>query len=166
MIRPPIGFLATAILATAILNSPVSAQIRATAMAPGTMGIRATSVTSGISVSGTGRSGVDFAGGPTRFHRGHSPGRSAILLPYPPYYTDSRYDSEEAARPQIVVVPSAAPVQPATAAPPLEPLLIEWQGDHFERMTLSQKASTGRQRGPHDSPKIARPPPPPQRRRQ
>jgi hypothetical protein len=39
-------------------------------------------------------------------------------------------------------VPASAPVQ-APPAPPLEPLLIEWQGHHFVRMTLSQKASAG-----------------------
>jgi hypothetical protein len=43
-----------------------------------------------------------------------------------------------------VIVPAAAPAQPASPAVPLEPLLIEWQGDHFERMTLSSKAGSGK----------------------
>ena len=103
--------------------------------------------TTGTGMSGIGTSGAGFSGGPTRFHRGHSSGRSAILLPYPYYYSDYGYDPEEAAQPQVVVVP-AAPVQPAPPAPPLEPLLIEWRGDHFERMTLSQKTAAKEQSGP------------------
>ena len=51
-------------------------------------------------------------------------------LPYPYFYSDYGYASEEATQPQAVAVPASAPVQaPPTA--PLEPLLIERQGDHF-----------------------------------
>ena len=38
-------------------------------------------------------------------------------------------------------MPVAAPAPPAPPAAPIEPLLIEWQGDHFERMTISEKKS-------------------------
>ena len=102
-----------------------------------------------------GRSLPGFAGGPTRLHRGHSSGRSSILLPYPYYYSDYGYDSQEAAQPQVVVVPAAAPVQPAPPAPPLEPLLIEWEGDHFERRTMSQKTSDKERSGSDYSVKSA-----------
>jgi hypothetical protein len=73
-------------------------------------------------------------------------------LPYPYFYSDYGYDSEEAAQPQVVAVPASAPVHAPPAAP-VEPLLIEWQGDHFVRMTLSQKASAGGQSGPDYSEK-------------
>lgn len=106
-------------------------------------------------MSEIGRSVPGFAGGPTGFHRGHSSGRSAILFPYPYYYSDYGYDSQEAAQPQVVVVPAAAPVQAAPPAPPLEPLLIEWQDDHFERRTLSQKTSGKEQSGSDYSAKSA-----------
>lgn len=102
-----------------------------------------------------GRSLPGVAGGPTRLHRGHSSGRSSILLPYPYYYSDYGYDSQEAAQPQVVVVPAAAPVQAAPPAPPLEPLLIEWEGDHFERRTLSQKTSDKERSGSDYSVKSA-----------
>jgi hypothetical protein len=155
--RLSIAILATAVLVTAILISPVKAQIRAAGVAPGTIGIGAMPAASGLGMSGIRRSGASFTGGPTRLHREHSSGRSAILLPYR-YYSDYGYDPEGAAQPQVVVVPAAAPVQPAPPtppAPPLEPLLIEWQGDHFERMTLSQKNSDKEQSGPDDSAKSA-----------
>lgn len=153
--RLAIAILGTAIFATAILTPPLGAQIRAAGTAPGTIGIGTMPAPSGVGMSGIGRSGAGFAGGPARFHRGHSFGRSAILLPYPYYYSDYGYDPEEATNRQMVVVPVAAPVQPAPPAPPLEPLLIEWQGDHFERMTLSQKASDKEQSGPDHATKSA-----------
>jgi hypothetical protein len=46
-----------------------------------------------------------------------------------------------------VTLPASAPVQAAPAAP-LEPLLIEWQGDHFVRMTLSQMGTASSQIAP------------------
>ena len=76
-----------------------------------------------------------------------------LALPYPYFYSDYGYDSKEAAQPQVVAVPASAPFQAPPAAP-LEPLLIEWQGDHFVRMTLSQKkASAGGQSAPDYSEK-------------
>jgi hypothetical protein len=149
---------AITILATAILISPVNAQIRGSGVTPGAMGTGTTPGASGVGRSGFGLTGTagsaehGLVGGPTRFHRVHSSGRSGILLPYPYYYSDYGYDSEGAAQPQVVVVP-AAPAQPALPASPLEPLLIEWQGDHFERMTLSQKTSAKERDGPDYSAK-------------
>jgi hypothetical protein len=72
-------------------------------------------------------------------------------LPFPYFYSGYGYDSEEAVQPQVAV-PASAPVQAPPAAP-LEPLLIEWQGDHFVRMMVSQKASTGGQSAPDYSEK-------------
>ena len=74
-------------------------------------------------------------------------------LPYPYFYSDYGYDSEEAARPQVVVGPASAPVPPAAPPVPLESLLIEWQGDHFVRTTMSQKASAAGQSAPDYSEK-------------
>jgi hypothetical protein len=81
-----------------------------------------------------------------------------VALPYPYFYSDYGYDSEEAAQPQAVAVTASAPVQAPPAAP-LEPLLIERQGDHFVRMTLSEKASAGGQSAPDysENPPLARP---------
>src|ERR1700693_1306370 len=127
---------AITILATAILISPVNAQIRGTCVTPGTMGSGATPGASGVERPGfgvprtAGSAKHGLVGSPTRFHRVSSV-RSGILLPYPYYYFDYGYDSEAAEQPQVVVVP-AAPAQPALPIPPLEPLLIEWKGDHFE----------------------------------
>jgi len=149
---------AITILATAILISPVNGQIRGTGVTQGAMGTGARPGASGVGGSGFGVPGTagsakhGLVGGPTRFHRVHSFGRSGLLLPYPYYYSDYGDDSEGAAQPQVVVVP-AAPAQPALPASPLEPLLIEWQGDHFERMTPSQKTSAKEQDGPDYSTK-------------
>jgi hypothetical protein len=67
-------------------------------------------------------------------------------LPYPYFYSDYRADSGEAT--QLVVEPASAPVQPAAPSVPLESLLIEWQGDHFVRTTMSQKASAAGESAP------------------
>ena len=68
-------------------------------------------------------------------------------MAYPYFYPDYGYDSAEASQPQAAAVSPPAPVPAPPAAPP-EPLLIEWQGDHFVRMTLSQKASASGQTAP------------------
>src|SRR4029077_16351032 len=87
------------ILATAILISPVNAQTRGTGVTPGVMGIGATPGASSVGRSGFGVTGTagsaehGLIGGPTRFHRVHSSGRSGILWPYPYYYSDYGYDS-------------------------------------------------------------------------
>ena len=79
--------------------------------------------------------------------RGMRSGRGAKLLPYPYFYSDSDagYDSGEAAPPQVIVVPASAPAPPPAPPAPRESLLIEWQGDHFVRTTMSAKAGTGEQ---------------------
>ena len=135
--------LASTVLATAILILPARAQVRGAGAAQGTLAVQPGYA--GFAGSGerpgAGRSGGNFGGGPGHFHRGHSSGRSGVVLPYPYYYSDFGSDYEEPGQPQILVMPAAAPVPPAPPAAPIEPLLIEWQGDHFERMTLSEKKS-------------------------
>lgn len=119
---------------------PLNAQIRG-AGSPGS----GAAVTAGFGIRGG-------AAGSAHFRSGRSFGRGPILYPYPYYYdSDFGYDAQGVAQPQVVVVPAAAQAQPAPPTPPLEPLLIEWQGDHFERMTLSQKI--GGQAGPDYSEK-------------
>lgn len=132
---------AIAIFATAILMSPLAGQIRPAAP--------------GVGVAGRGASvGRGAAGGPGHLHHGRSAGRGSIVFPYPYYYSDYGYDYDyqEPAPPPVIVMPAAAPAQAPPAAP-LEPLLIEWHGDHFERMTMSQKASSNGQNGPDYSEK-------------
>jgi len=125
-------------VATLIFTLPAAAQVR------------------GAGAGARGAGAARFAGsgvgaGGAHVHRGRSFGRGSLLLPYP-YYSDYEYDSQEPAPPQVVMVPAAAPVQTPPATP-LEPLLIEWQGDHFERMTLTQKASAAGQHTPDYSDK-------------
>lgn len=123
--------LAARILAAAILVSPLAAQIRGAAS--GAMGV-------GISARpAPGFVGSGAAGGSAHLHRGRPSGRGSLLLPYPYFYSTYANETEEAAPPPVVVVPATAPA-PALPDLPREPLLIEWQGDHFERMTPFQKA--------------------------
>jgi hypothetical protein len=127
---------AIAILATAFVISPVKAQPRGAAA--GTRGIgRASFPGRGV-------------GGSTRFHQGHR----SVALPWYPYFdSDYGYDSEQAYPPPGVAGPTTSGPAPAASAPPIEPLLIEWRVDHFERMTLSEKTSTEEQGGPDYSEK-------------
>ena len=125
-------------VATLIFTLPAVAQVRGTG--------------AGARGAGAARfAGSGVGAGGAHVHRERSFGRGSLLLPYP-YYSDYEYDSQEAPPSQVVMVPAAAPVQTAPATP-LEPLLIEWQGDHFERMTLTQKASAAGQHSPDYSEK-------------
>ncbi len=85
--------------------------------------------------------GAGFA----RFHQGRGFGHSSVLLPYPYFYPDSdgSNGSEQVLQPQVIVVPASAPAPPETPPAPRESLLIEWQGDHFVRTTMSGRASAG-----------------------
>jgi len=121
-----------ATIVASLLILPSTAQVRFAAGGTGPMVGRPATVNVGSAARGG-------AGGPVHMHHGHS-GRGSVLYPYPYWYPDYENDSSEVVQPQVVVAPAAAPV-PAPPATPLEPLLIEWQGDHFERMTLSQKSS-------------------------
>jgi hypothetical protein len=137
MYRP----LAIALLGVAVFTSPLRAQMRgvsATAAAPP----RATGH-SPVHGSVT----VNF-GEPRSAHRF---GRRTTLFPIPyfyPYYDD--YDREpEAPAPQVVVMqspPAAAPA-PEASAPVPEPLLLEWQGDHWVRITNYGQPATRLQPG-------------------
>jgi hypothetical protein len=126
---------AIATLATAILISPVKAQIRG-----------AVSGTKGIGIT-------------SHLHQGHSFARRSGPLSYPypyPYYDDDYgYGSEQAPQPQVIIAPPLAAPAAAPVAAPVEPLLIEWHGDHYVRMTLSQKAALGEESGPDYSEKNA-----------
>ena len=132
--------IALALLTTAILTSPGRAQILG--RVSGTAG-------SGMTPGARGTPAFQAGGisGPGHFHRGHGFGRRAVLLPYPYFYSDYGYASEETPKQQVVTVPVPA-AAPAPPTPPLEPLLIEWQGDHFARMTLSAKDSASGQIAP------------------
>jgi len=126
--------VAIAMLAAAILVSPSLGQMRGAGVSRGVVG----------GVPGRGFR-VDFGHGRVE----HRFSRQPIFIGDPFWYSD--YDSRpvyEAAAPEVVVVqPPAAPAQTAPSVPP-EPVVIEWQGDHFVRMTLTEASS--RQRGPAD----------------
>src|ERR1700690_564056 len=144
---------ALAILVTALMISPATAQIRAAGSGTAGFGIRAGSARLGS--QGLGPGGV--AGGFGRFPQGPSSVRRSILLPYPYFYSDSDYNSEEASQPQIVVVQASTPAPPPAPPAPRESLLIEWQGDHFVRSTTSAKDSAGPQLAPDYAKKPAAP---------
>ena len=126
--------VAIAMLAAAVLVSPSLAQMRGAGVSRGVVG----------GAPGRGFR-VDFGHGRVE----HRFPRQPIFIGDPFWYSD--YDSRpvyEAAAPEVVVVqPPAAPAQTAPSVPP-EPVVIEWQGDHFVRMTLTEASS--RQREPAD----------------
>src|SRR6266704_4453113 len=127
--------VAIAMLAAAVLVSPSLAQMRGAGVSRGVVG----------GAPGRGFR-VDFVHGRIE----HRFPRQPIFIGDPFWYSD--YDSRpvyEAAAPEVVVVqPPAAPAQTTTSSVPPEPVVIEWQGDHFVRMTLTEASS--RQRGPAD----------------
>src|SRR5213595_3204118 len=127
--------VAIAMLAATVLVSPSLGQMRGAGVSRGVVG--------GVSWRGF---RVDFGHGRVE----HRFPRQPIFIGDPFWYSD--YDSRpvyEAAAPEVVVVqPSAAPAQTTTPSVPPEPVVIEWQGDHFVRMTLTEASS--RQRGPAD----------------
>jgi hypothetical protein len=128
------SWIAIAMLAASVLVSPSLAQMRSAGVSRGVIG----------GPPGRGFR-VDFGHGRIE----HRFPRQPIFIGDPFWYSD--YDSRpvyEAAAPEVVVVqPPAAPAQTAASVPP-EPVVIEWQGDHFVRMTLTEASS--RQRGPAD----------------
>jgi hypothetical protein len=78
------------------------------------------------------------------FHSGHRGfGRTGVIYPFYPGYYDYADDAPQAgAPPQVIVMqPAAAPAPSAPAAAPSEPVLIEWQGNRFVRMTLAERNS-------------------------
>ncbi len=113
-----------AFVGAAVLVTPVGAQVRAGSM--GSSFGRGAASGHGITVS---------IGHPQQPNRFFPP---TTFLAWPFYYSD--YGPErtvvEEAPPRVVVVqtPPAAPV--AENSPP-EPLLIEWRGDHYVRVKLS-----------------------------
>ncbi len=138
-------------LAAALSISSATAQIRSAGSGTAGFGI---SVGSG----GTGSSGIRSGAvvrGPARFHPGHPSERGSFLLPYPYFYSDSDYDSREGSQPQVVVVQASAPAPLPPPPAPRESLLIEWQGDHFVRSTMSAKTSAGAEIAPDYSDKSA-----------
>jgi len=138
--------LAIAIFLATIWLSPAWTQARISA---GGSGAGSAVRSGGFGIT----AGASFPGrGVTRGalrHQGHA-SRGAILWPYP--YFDSDYGDEviESAQPQVIVVPAAAAAPPAAPPVPLESVLIEWQGDHFVRTTMS---SASGQRAPDFSEK-------------
>lgn len=135
-----------AILVAALSTSPLTAQVRGT----GAAGFGSSAGAAGIRPGGGGSSAAGFpgqgmAGGSARFHEGHASGRGALLFPYPYFYPDSDAgnDFQQTAHPQVIVLPVSAPAPPPAPPAPRESLLIEWQGDHFVRTTMSAKAAPG-----------------------
>lgn len=142
----PLAF-SFAILTTALTVLPATAQIRSAGS--GTAGFGISVGSPGASNTGSSKGGGfqgHGMGGVTRFHQGRGFGHSGgVLLPYPYFYPDSdgSNGSEQVAQPQVIVVPASAPAPPEAPPAPRESLLIEWQGDHFVRTTMSGRAPAG-----------------------
>src|SRR5438874_8244481 len=113
--------VAIAMLAAAVLVSPSLAQMRGARVSRGVVG----------GVPGRGFR-VDFGHGRVE----HRFSRQPTFIRDPFWYSD--YDSRpvyEAAAPEAAVVqPPAAPAQTTTPSVPPDPVVIEWQGDHFAWM--------------------------------
>src|SRR5713101_1332213 len=133
MYRP----LAIALLAVAVFTSPLKAQMRS---------MRATAAPPSPAANpSSGRSGVTFNFGHSRFP--HRFGPRTIFFGAPYFYPDyDDYISEPVATepPPVVVVQSAPAATQVPAAAP-EPLLLEWQGDHWVRVTSYGQSATGAQ---------------------
>ncbi len=119
--------LAIALLAVAVFTSPLKAQMRS---------MRATAAPPPPAANpSSGRSGLTFNFGHSRFS--HRFGPRTIFFGAPYFYPDyDDYISEPVATepPPVVVVQSAPAATQVPAAAP-EPLLLEWQGDHWVRVT-------------------------------
>ena len=155
----PSRFTFAIVVAAALSISPVSAQVRGT----GAVGFGISAGSGGIRPAGSGSpasfSGHGMGGGSARFHQGRGSGRGALLFPYPYFYPDSDagYDSQPAAQTQVIVVPASTPAPPPAPPAPRESLLIEWQGDHFVRTTMSANSAPAGQTVPDYSEKSALP---------
>jgi len=152
----PSRFTFAIVVAAALSISPVTAQVRGA----GTAGFGTSAGSVGIRPAGSGSSSSGFpghgvTGSRARFHHELGSGRGALLFPYPYFYpdSDSGYDSQPAAQPQVILVPASTPVPPPAPPAPRESLLIEWQGDHFVRTTMSERAASGGQTVPDYSEK-------------
>ena len=137
--------LATSLLAIALCLSSASAQVRVGGGRASGVGVRSGHVFVGRGIRPAFGHGIP----------GHGFGRPFLFPGYYPYYYPDYYSDEApaAAAPQVVVVQSPQQQAQAQAPPPPEPVLIEWQGDHFVRTTMSQKASAAGQSAPDYSEK-------------
>jgi hypothetical protein len=120
--------LVIALLGAAVSIPPLMAQMRGSA---GLAGFSSGHFSSGHGI----RSGFAHVGANHQFARS----RAALAFPY--FYSDyySEPDVIQVPSPEVVVVQAA----PASAeAPPATPraLLIEWQGDHYARVTSAGEA--------------------------
>jgi len=126
--------LATSLLAIALCLSSASAQVRVGGGRASGVGVRSGHVFVGRGIRPAFGHGIP----------GHGFGRPFLFPGYYPYYYPDYYSDEApaAAAPQVVVVQSPQQQAQAQAPPPPEPVLIEWQGDHFVRMTLAEKINS------------------------
>ena len=133
--------IAITLLTSAVCLSSASAQVRVSGGGHFSGGGHS----SGMGV----RSGPIFAGRGIRpaFGHGfpsHGFGRRVLFPGYFPYYPEYYSDEPAAAppAPQVVVVQSPQQQAQTQVSSPPEPLVIEWQGDHFVRMTLAEKINS------------------------
>jgi hypothetical protein len=150
--------LAIGIFASVMMVAPLFAQSRGAIDSSHAGG----AISHATSASGGAGSGVGIT---SRSHQGranrrYGPGGYPYNYPFLDDYgygLGYGYDSDQAGPPpQAGVVPPAPAPTAGTPAPAVEPLLIEWHGDHFERMTLSQKSSSEEGTGPDYSAKSER----------
>ena len=126
------GRLVIVLLGAAVLLPPLTAQMR------------------GPAGAGNFSSGRGGRGGFAHLHatRAFEP-RAAFAIPYfyPDYFSEP--DVIQAPSPQVVLVPTAPPAAEAPPAPP-QALLIEWQGDHYARITSAEGDGIRGQPAPAD----------------
>jgi hypothetical protein len=135
--------LCSAILTTALTVLPATAQIRSAGS--GTAGFGISVGSAGASGMGSSRMAMSQGAGFAGFHQGRGFGHNSVLLSYPYFHPDSdgSNGSEQVVQPQVIVVPASAPAPPEAPPAARESLLIEWQGDHFVRTTMSGRAPAG-----------------------
>ena len=137
--------LASAVLSTAILILPATAQVRGAGAAQGTLAVQPGYA--GFAGSGERQdpeledlAAILEVARVTSTGDVHPADLVSSFRTLTTILTSALTPKNRVSR-KFLSCPQPRPWPPAPPAAPIEPLLIEWQGDHFERMTFSEKKS-------------------------